>query len=87
MRLLIVGRLNGQITTAVKMAMSSGAKVAHVETCSAATHALRAGQGADLLMVKPALSYLDVERVVQAAVQARTGILLEPEVRILGESA
>jgi len=51
MRLLIVGRLNGQITTAVKMAMSTGAKVAHVETCSAATHALRAGQGADLLMV------------------------------------
>ncbi len=51
MRLLIVGRLNGQITTAVKMAMSAGAKVAHVETCAAATHALRAGQGADLLMV------------------------------------
>ena len=51
MRLLIVGRLNGQITTAVKMAMSAGAKVAHVETCSAATRALCAGQGADLLMV------------------------------------
>jgi DNA-binding NtrC family response regulator len=51
MRLLIVGRLNGQITTAVKMAMSAGAKVSHVETCLAATNALRAGQGADLLMV------------------------------------
>jgi DNA-binding NtrC family response regulator len=51
MRLLIVGRLNGQLTTAAKMAMSAGAKVAHVETCSAATNALRAGQGADLLMV------------------------------------
>ncbi len=51
MRLLIVGRLNGQLTTAAKMAMSTGAKVAHVETCSAATNALRAGQGADLLMV------------------------------------
>ncbi|MGZ3279681.1 MAG: sigma-54-dependent transcriptional regulator FlbD [Caulobacteraceae bacterium] len=51
MRLLIVGRLNGQLTTAAKMAMSTGAKVAHVETCSAATTALRAGQGADLLMV------------------------------------
>ena len=33
MRLLIVGRLNGQFTTAAKMAMSAGAKVAHVETC------------------------------------------------------
>src|SRR5215469_12244705 len=51
MRLLIVGRLNGQLTTAAKMAMSAGAKVSHVETCSAATNALRAGQGADLLMV------------------------------------
>jgi two-component system response regulator FlrC len=51
MRLLVVGRLNGQLATAVKMAMSAGAKVSHVETIEAATHALRAGQGADLLMV------------------------------------
>jgi DNA-binding NtrC family response regulator len=51
MRLMIVGRLNGQITTAVKMAMAAGAKVSHVDTCGQATHALRAGQGADLLMV------------------------------------
>jgi DNA-binding NtrC family response regulator len=51
MRLLVVGRLNGQLATAVKMAMTAGAKVSHVETCEAATHALRAGQGADLLMV------------------------------------
>ena len=51
MRLLVVGRLSGQLSVAVKMAMSAGAKVAHVETCQQATHALRAGQGADLLMV------------------------------------
>ena len=51
MRLLVVGKLNGQLSTAVKMAMSAGAKVSHVETIEAATHALRAGQGADLLMV------------------------------------
>ena len=51
MRLLVVGRLNGQLATAVKMAMSAGAKVSHVETIEAATHALRAGQGADLMMV------------------------------------
>jgi DNA-binding NtrC family response regulator len=51
MRLLVVGRLSGQLSNAVKMAMSAGAKVAHVETCEAATYALRAGQGADLLMV------------------------------------
>src|ERR1700753_137382 len=51
MRLLVVGRLNGMLSSAGKMAMSTGAKVAHVDTCEAATHALRAGQGADLLMV------------------------------------
>src|SRR6059058_1345186 len=51
MRLLVVGKLSGQLSVAVKMAMSTGAKVSHVETIAAATHALRAGQGADLLMV------------------------------------
>jgi two-component system, response regulator FlrC len=51
MRLLVVGRLSGQLSSAVKLAMAAGAKVAHVETCEAATYALRAGQGADLLMV------------------------------------
>src|SRR4029079_10148309 len=51
MRLLVVGKLSGQLSTAVKMAMSAGAKVSHVETVHAATSALRAGQGADLLMV------------------------------------
>jgi two-component system response regulator FlrC len=51
MRLLVVGKLNGQLSVAVKMAMNAGAKVAHVETVAAATQALRAGQGADLLMV------------------------------------
>src|SRR3990167_7042930 len=51
MRLLVVGKLNGQLSTAVKMAMAAGAKVSHVETIAAATHALRAGQGADLLLV------------------------------------
>jgi DNA-binding NtrC family response regulator len=51
MRLLVVGKLSGQLSTAVKMAMSAGAKVSHVESIEAATHALRAGQGADLLMV------------------------------------
>jgi two-component system, response regulator FlrC len=63
MRLLIVGRLNGQITTAVKMAMAAGAKVSHVETCLAATNALRAGQGADLLMVD---YELDIYSLIQA---------------------
>ncbi len=51
MRLLVVGKLSGQLSVAVKMAMDTGAKVAHVETVAQATEALRKGQGADLLMV------------------------------------
>ena len=51
MRLLVVGRLSGQLATAVKMAMTHGAKVNHVERADQATEQLRRGQGADLLMV------------------------------------
>ncbi len=51
MRLLIVGTLEGHITTAGKIALDSGAKVAHVETVEAALAALRSGQGADLIMI------------------------------------
>ncbi len=51
MRLLIVGTLEGHITTAGKIALDSGAKVAHVDTVEAALTALRAGQGADLIMI------------------------------------
>ncbi|MBW3616449.1 MAG: sigma-54 dependent transcriptional regulator [Proteobacteria bacterium] len=51
MRLLVVGRLSGQLGTAVRMAIAAGAKVSHVESANAATAALRAGQGADLMMV------------------------------------
>ena len=51
MRLLVVGRLSGQLAAAVKMAMAHGAKVSHVERADQATEQLRRGQGADLLMV------------------------------------
>lgn len=50
MRLLIVGTLDGHITTAGKIALERGAKVAHVDDTEAALNALRAGQGADLIM-------------------------------------
>ena len=51
MRLLVVGRLSGQLAQAVKMAMAHGAKVQHVERADQATEQLRRGQGADLMMV------------------------------------
>ena len=51
MRLLIVGDLEGHITTAGKIAISRGAKVSHVNTVDDALVALRSGRGADLLMI------------------------------------
>jgi two-component system, response regulator FlrC len=52
MRLLIVGTLDGHITTAGRLALESGAKVAHVDDIDSALTALRSGQGADMVMVE-----------------------------------
>ena len=51
MRLLIIGNLDGQIGAAARIAIDRGARVAHVDNVEAALDALRAGQGADLIMV------------------------------------
>lgn len=51
MRLLIIGALEGQLSTATKMAMDGGAKVAHAPSIEIAQASLRAGKGADLLLV------------------------------------
>ncbi|UYN98185.1 MAG: sigma-54-dependent Fis family transcriptional regulator [Devosia sp.] len=51
MRLLIIGALEGQLSTATKMAMDGGAKVAHAPSIEIALAALRSGKGADLLLV------------------------------------
>jgi DNA-binding NtrC family response regulator len=51
MRLLIVGALEGQLTEATKLAMQGGAKVAHASSIEIALSSLRAGRGADLLLV------------------------------------
>ena len=45
MRLLVVGKLSGQLSTAVKMAMSAGAKVSHVETIARYVAVRRAEAG------------------------------------------
>src|SRR6202008_4147863 len=50
-RLLIVGTLNGQLTTATKIAMDKGATVTHAADNAQAVAVLRSGRGADLLMV------------------------------------
>ena len=51
MKVLIVGRLEGHITEASKIAIARGAKVAHVNSISEAMNALRSGQGAEVAMV------------------------------------
>src|SRR5262245_15383664 len=60
MRLLIVGSLRGQLTTATKLAMAKGASVTHAETVEQALNVLRSGRGADLLMVDVALDIRDL---------------------------
>ena len=52
MRLMIVGSLNGQLGAATKIAMDRGAKVVNTSTVAQAMAELRAGRGADLLMVE-----------------------------------
>ncbi len=51
MRLMIVGQLEGYISTAGKIALQKGAKVLHCEDVEEALAALRNGRSADLAMV------------------------------------
>ncbi|WP_420348854.1 sigma-54 interaction domain-containing protein [Pelagibius sp.] len=79
MRLLIVGTLDGHIATAGKLALQSGAKVAHVDDVSGAMNALRSGQGADLVMVEVSLDIgslcasLESERIAVPVVACGIG--------------
>lgn len=52
MRLMIIGTLRGQLTTATKIAMDRGARVTHAPAIDIAMKDLRAGRGADLIMVE-----------------------------------
>ena len=60
MRLLIVGSLGGQLTLATKIAMDKGAAVTHAEHAEQAMRVLRAGRGADLLLVDVAVDIADL---------------------------
>ncbi|TMJ47825.1 MAG: response regulator, partial [Alphaproteobacteria bacterium] len=60
MRLLIVGTLKGQLTTATKIAMDNGASVTHAEDHEQAMGVLRGGKGADLLLVDVSLDIRDL---------------------------
>ncbi len=66
MRLLIVGSLKGQLTTATKIAMDKGATVTHAADITQALAVLRSGRGADLLMVDVALDIRDLVARLEA---------------------
>src|SRR6266513_147997 len=66
MRLLIVGTLKGQLTTATKIAMDNGASVTHAEDHEQAMRVLRGGKGADLLLVDVALDIRDLVMRLEA---------------------
>ncbi|MFL1876998.1 sigma-54-dependent transcriptional regulator, partial [Hansschlegelia beijingensis] len=63
MRLTIVGHLKGQLTQATRIAMDRGAAVTHAESVDQAMRSLRAGRGADLIMIDVAL---DVRELIEA---------------------
>ena len=66
MRLLIVGTLNGQLTTATKLAMDKGALVTHAADIAQALAVLRSGRGADLLMVDVAINIRELVAGLEA---------------------
>jgi DNA-binding NtrC family response regulator len=68
MRLLIVGPLEGHFSTAGKIALTRGATVAHVDGIDQGLNALRAGQGADLIMMDVKL---DIARMIESLKQER----------------
>lgn len=84
MRLLIVGSLGGQLHTAAKIAIDRGAKVAQVDTINQATSHLRAGRGADLLMVDASLDIAaliaanEAERITVPVVAC--GVNVKPDI-------
>jgi two-component system, response regulator FlrC len=69
MRLMIVGRLEGHISEAGKIAIQRGAKVVHCEDVTSAIGALLNGKGADLVMIdvkkniREFVDRLDAERI------------------------
>ncbi|MGH7124277.1 MAG: sigma-54-dependent Fis family transcriptional regulator, partial [Stellaceae bacterium] len=62
MRLLIIGPLEGYISSAGKIALSRGATVAHADDIEHGLAALRSGQGADLVMMDVKL---DIGRMIE----------------------
>jgi two-component system, response regulator FlrC len=65
MRLLMIGRLNGELITASKIAMSRGAAVTQADGVAQGLNVLRA-RGADLIMIDVGLSVRDLVAALEA---------------------
>src|SRR3954447_6125551 len=78
MRLLIIGRLSGDLVAASKIAMSRGAAVTQADGIAQGLNVLR-GKGADLIMIDVALAIadlvaaLELERIRTPVVACGTG--------------
>jgi DNA-binding NtrC family response regulator len=74
MRLLIIGKMSGQLGTASKIARDRGARVTNVDDVDMALDHLRAGRGADLAMIdvecdiRRFITSLENERIVTPVV-------------------
>ena len=60
MRLLTIGTLKGQLTTATKIAIDRGASALHADRIDTAMAMLRSGKAADILMVDIAIDIRDL---------------------------
>ncbi|HAD87662.1 MAG TPA: sigma-54-dependent Fis family transcriptional regulator, partial [Rhodospirillaceae bacterium] len=93
MRLLIIGTLGGQIGAASQIAMQKGAKVQQAETVDRALEQLRAGQGADLIMVDVGadiarlVTSLDSERIALPVIACGTANDSQAAVRAIKAGA
>lgn len=65
MKVLMVGRLDGHITEASKIAITRGAKVSLVNSISEAMNVLRSGQGAEVAMVDVNLDVADMVKQLE----------------------
>lgn len=66
MRLMIVGTLRGQLSSATRMAHERGAQVTQADTVDNALKYLRSGRGADLVMIDVALRISDLITALEA---------------------
>ncbi len=93
MRLLIVGQLDGHISTAGRIATQRGAKVAHIDSIEGALNALRSGHGADLIMcdvtmdIARLIGSLKSERIIVPVIACGIGTDANAAVRAIRSGA